>query len=240
MAAEHAQARGHLVALGGHHAALPGGDDLVAEEAEDAHVAEAAGGAAAVQGSVRLGGVFEHEEAMPARDGADGVHIGGVAVEVRRDDAAGLRGDERLDGARVEVHGARLDVGQDGPRAAIPHDVAAGDEGEGGDDHLVAWLHSQGEQRQVQGGGAVAAGYGMFNRAEGGEAVLESPDEFARGREPRLIQAFVNVFLFVPGQHRVRDGYELVPEQGFLSGYTAGAMGFHRTLPRRHGAKSRI
>ena len=59
------------------------------EEAEAAHLAQAAGAAAAVGAAEGLAGVLDDGDAAPGGDGAEGVHVGGHAVEVRDDDARG-------------------------------------------------------------------------------------------------------------------------------------------------------
>ena len=59
---------GQIGVVGEDHAALAGGDDLVAEKAEDARVAEGADDAGRGTRRRGLGGVLDHPEAAPAGD----------------------------------------------------------------------------------------------------------------------------------------------------------------------------
>ena len=81
---------------GGHHAAVAEAAQVLRRvEAEGRGVAQGAGGAALVAGAYGLGRVFEDDQAAVPGQCQDGVHVGGLAVEVDRDDGAGAGGDGR-------------------------------------------------------------------------------------------------------------------------------------------------
>src|SRR5450755_209261 len=66
-------------------------------EAEATHVADAAHTPALVLRAVRLGGILDHDQVVPPRDLHDGVHIGGLAVEVHWNNGFGARRDRALE-----------------------------------------------------------------------------------------------------------------------------------------------
>ena len=99
---------------------------------------------------VRLGAVFDHADLPFSRDAQDRFEIGGLAVEMNRDDGAGSRRDGRFQLRRIERERARVNVHQHRRRAA---QLDGRDRGDGrvrhGDD-LVARPHAAGAQRQVK------------------------------------------------------------------------------------------
>ena len=123
--------------------------------------------------AVRLGGVLDdHDAALPG-DGEDGVHVGRVPVGVHHEDEAGaVRGGE---GDRRSVHQAQLVAVHEDRDAPGGHHGGGGcDVGEAGEDDLVAWLQSGGEEGQVDGDGSVGGGDAAGAVAEGGKFLLES------------------------------------------------------------------
>ena len=116
-----------------------------------------------------LTGVLEDEEPPRARDLQEGIHVRGVAVEVDGKDDLRARGDGRFDRRGMDVQGARVEVGEDGPRS----DRDDGQGGEGGGKRrghdLVARPHPEGLEAELQGLGAV----GHRDRVPGGERLRE-------------------------------------------------------------------
>ena len=80
--------------IGGHQAAVAESAQVLGGvEAERRGLAEPAGATPLIRGPDGLGGVFENEEPVSAGDLVDRVHVGGLAVEVDRDDRPGPRRD---------------------------------------------------------------------------------------------------------------------------------------------------
>ena len=129
---------------GGEHSAAGGGDDLVAVEGKRRQCTERARGPSLVGRPQRFGRVLQHRHLAAAAGVEDRIHVGALAVEVDCDhrarpssapDAIGEGfGEER----RAHHPGRRVAVDEDGRRAEITDRVHAGDEGEIGDEHLVA------------------------------------------------------------------------------------------------------
>jgi hypothetical protein len=94
-------------------------------------------------------------------DRSDRRHVGGLAVEVDRDDRLGARGDRGLDRGRVDVVGVGLDVHEDGLRTGAPDRAAGGEEGVRRGDDLIAGRQVDGHQRQQEGVGAGRAADGV-------------------------------------------------------------------------------
>ncbi len=89
--------------------------------------------------------------------------------------------DGALDGVRVEVVRARVDVGEDRRRAALPDGVGGGDERQRRHDHLVARTDARDVQRELQRGRAVRDGDGLG----GADALRERGLELAHARALR-------------------------------------------------------
>ena len=107
-------------------------------EAERGGLAEPAGPASLVGRTDRLGGILQHEQAVMPRDLVDRVHVGGLTVEMDRDDRTRLRRHGRLDLRRVDIVGVRLDVDEHRPGAGPPDRAGRGEERVRRRDHLVA------------------------------------------------------------------------------------------------------
>jgi hypothetical protein len=142
--ADEAQALGDLDVVGHEDAAFAGVDVLVVIEAEAADIGERAGGLAVIQRTRSLCAVGDELEAVLPGEGAEGVHVGRLTCDVHGEDGARVRGDVRLDGARIEAEGVGLDVGED--RNGVPME----DRGRRGAhrprarDHFVARLNADG------------------------------------------------------------------------------------------------
>src|ERR1700712_4633806 len=124
-------------------------------------------------GADRAGGVLDDRQAVTVGEQGEGVHVGGQADLVHRHDRFGATGDRPLGGGRVEVAGGGIDVGEDRGPAALPDRVGGGDEGERGDDHLVAGADPGDVERELQGGRAVGRRDRLGGAHTGGEGALE-------------------------------------------------------------------
>ena len=177
--AEHAHPLGHLGVVGHHHAGVAVGPEVLGRvEAPARDVGEGADPVPRVLGAVCLRGVLDHLEIVLGADRHDRVHVGGMTVEMNRDDRAGaergrLRDQVRPELLGIEREGARVDVHEDRQRARR-HDRADGghrDVGRG--DHVIAGPHAAGAQGQVQRVGSRPHADGVARAAVGGELALE-------------------------------------------------------------------
>ena len=128
-------------------AVAEGAEVLAREKAGAPHVAEAASralhGLAAVDRTEALGVVLHEVKAVRLRPGHEGVHVGALPEEVHRDDGFGSGRSGALGRGGVEVESAWVDVCENGGGADFSHDFGRGDEGEVGDDDLVAWADAE-------------------------------------------------------------------------------------------------
>ncbi len=123
-----------------------------------------------------LGGVFDDGEIMAAGDGEDGVHVGGLAVQMNGEDGAGARGDGGFQLSGVQVVGAGIDVDVNGRGAGVADGGDGGVESVGDGDDLIAGADARGEQGEVQGAGAGVDADGVGDLAIGGEFFFEGGD----------------------------------------------------------------
>ena len=114
-------------------------------------VPQATGFASMVQRALRLGVVFDDLESVPGRDFHDGIHVGGLAVEMNRHDGFGSRGNRRFNPRRIHVVSGRIDFHGNGSGPRVCDGKPGGDEGVRRDDDLVASADAVGTQDQVQG-----------------------------------------------------------------------------------------
>ena len=122
------------------------------------------------------GGVLDHRQAVGAGDRHQRGEVAGHADLVDGEDRLGPRGDRGRDGGDVDVVAAVLDVDEDRHAAALADGVRRGDEGVADRHHLVARPDADGEEREVQRGGAVRDGAGVGGADVGGELGLEGGD----------------------------------------------------------------
>ena len=154
MQAHHAGALGQLGIARHQHAALAGGHGLVGIEAEHGGVAaHRADQFALERRRQRMGGVFDHAQAMAARDVEDLQHVDRQTGVMDRDDRAGARRDRGLDQFGVDVQRCRVDVDQHHIGAQVADNFGRGGKGMGGGDDLVARADAQRFERQMQAGG---------------------------------------------------------------------------------------
>src|ERR1035438_3992371 len=70
---------------------------LAGIKAEACHIANAAHRMPFVFRSVRLGGIFDYDQPVPPRHFHDGIHVGGLAVEMYGKDCSGTSRNRFLD-----------------------------------------------------------------------------------------------------------------------------------------------
>ncbi len=98
----------------------------------------------------RLGGIFNHHQAVPLRQMHHRIHVGHLPEQVDRDDALRLLGNPRGDLAYIQVVGRRIDVHEDGSGAEAGNRANGCEERIRRGDHFVAradiFDHQTGEQ----------------------------------------------------------------------------------------------
>ena len=134
-------------------------------------------------------------------------------------DRAGARRDRGLDGGRVGIEGARIDVDEDRRAARVVDGTGGGEEGEGRRDHLVARLEIEGAERQQQRVGARGAGDGVGGERQCRDFALEFGD-FGAQDELLPVDHAADA-----GENRVLDGLVLsheVQHRDAHRGYSTG------------------
>jgi len=160
--------------VGGHHPPVAVAPEVLAgEEAESAHQPDGPGHPAADVGAEGLRAVLDDEKPVLPADGADRLHVRGLAEEVDRKDGAGLRRYGRPDLRRIDVEGLRVDVHEDRRRADVADRLRGGDEGERGRDDLVAGPYPRGQEGEVQRVRAGGHGDGVLRAEEFRRLALE-------------------------------------------------------------------
>ena len=97
-----------------HAAVARGGDRVTAREARDGDVGTRAGACAAQVRVEHVAAVFDHEQSVRVGDGTDGVPVGAVPDEVRREDRLRAGPDHGLDLGDVDLQRVGLDVDERG------------------------------------------------------------------------------------------------------------------------------
>ena len=119
------------------------------------------------------GRVFHHGQMMFFSQGQNPPQIAGHPQLVHRQDGPGAMGDGGLEQVRIEVARFQLHVHEDRGGAHVAHGVGRGDEGGADGDDFVAGLQVQGQQGQVQGGGAAGAGHRQRRPHQGGKFLFK-------------------------------------------------------------------
>ncbi len=119
-------------------------------EAEAAAQPERAGPLAVVTCPVGLGGVLDDRNAPATTDLQQRTHVGGLAVEVNRQDRPGSARDLPLHLAQVHRVGDRIDVDEDRPGPDVADGPGRRHEGHRHRDDLIPGPHSGADQSQVQ------------------------------------------------------------------------------------------
>ena len=75
-----------------------------------------------------------------------------------------------------DVVGVGVDVGKDGDEAGVEDGGDAGEEGDGGDDHLGAAVEAEGLEGEFEGAGAAVDADAVASAVGGGEGLFELDD----------------------------------------------------------------
>ena len=169
----------------------PGRDDatlarrdlLVGIEREDRVLALSADRPPLVDGAERLAGIVDQCNLMALADRLQFFQLARIAEDVDADDGSRAWCDRRLDGRRVEVERARVDIGEDRRRAFVDRAVGRRDERVRRRDHLVTGLDAGRDAEQVQAGGAAGDRRCVRRLHRRGKRLLEAVDRRAE-RQP--------------------------------------------------------
>ncbi len=172
--------RRQLLIAGDQHPGVAEGPEVLGGiEAEGPGRPEAADPAPVHHGAMRLGGVLQHQRAMPFRQGSDVADGGRPAIEMHGDHRADRqrRGpQEPLEGGRIHAEAVGLDVDQHRRGAG---QLDGGDRGGGGvrnGGHPVAGPHAQGLEGEDDGVGAAGHADGEAHADELRELLFEGLD----------------------------------------------------------------
>src|SRR5438105_7920911 len=121
------------------HSTFAGGDDLVAEEAENANIADGADRVPLVGCSLGFGGVLQNEETASAADREDRIHVNGMPVEMDHHYSLRPRSHAPRNFLGSDRPGLPVAIRENGSRTAIRDGVRRGDVSERRHDDLVPW-----------------------------------------------------------------------------------------------------
>lgn len=128
-----------FIRAGGKHATFSGCEVFVGEEGEATYITPGTKGFAFQGRAGTMGSVFDDVEVVLFGDIEYGGHVTGVAAIVHDDDGFGAGGDAGCDGGGGDGEVIRAgDVSEDYLRSGVEDGVGSGDEGEGGDNDLIA------------------------------------------------------------------------------------------------------
>ena len=120
-------------------------------EGEGRRMAQRADPSSPVLSAVGLAGILNHPETVPSGDFQNGVHVGGLSVEMHRDDCLGLGVDGPFQPFDVQIKRQGIDVDQNGSGTGIGNGQGSGDKSVCGRDHLIALPDVVSSQGQFQG-----------------------------------------------------------------------------------------
>ena len=154
-------------------------------EAEGRGISERSGAGTLPAGTMRLGGVLDHEQAVAPSEPPDCVHVADLPVQVDGDHGDGAVRDSLAGGSNVNQPGRIVHVAEPRNRAGVEHGEGGRNVGVGRDDDLVALLHSGRDQGERQRGRPGRHADAMAHAAHFGELGLE-PLDLAAQDEPAL------------------------------------------------------
>src|SRR5690606_8284993 len=96
------------------------------------------------------GGILDHRDGVSLPDCNYGREVAGHAELVNAEDRPGARRDCRLDQIGIDVVAIRLDVDEDGNSPTVADRIRGRDEGVTDGDDLVAGLHADSAQGEMQ------------------------------------------------------------------------------------------
>ncbi len=141
-----------LRVVGEGHASLPGDVNTLAGETGEANVSDGAEFSATVGTTERVSGIFDNIDAALSGQIHNGVHIDGVAVIMKYDDRLGLLGENRFDGAQIDVAGRLEHVGVDRSGSHLEGTLGQRHIAVGRHHDVVSWSKPKRKHSEVQRG----------------------------------------------------------------------------------------
>ena len=164
-----------ILAIGDHHTALAGRDDLVELETEAACVPERAKPSTLEGSAGGLAHVLDEGEPMAPGERCNRPHVGGGAAHVHGQDRPGARSQLTLCIARVERQ-RLIDLDEHGQRSRSQDGVRGGVPRVGGDEDLVPGTDPGSDESANERRGARVEAQCMARAHVGGELLLEEFD----------------------------------------------------------------
>src|SRR6266851_2124676 len=143
-------------------------------QAEAGDVPETARALALVDGSMRLGSVFDDAQPMLMREIHDRLHLRRVAVQMDGNDGARALAQSAIQLSPVHCVGIRLDIDKNGRRAHLRYSLDGGNKRMRDRNHLIAGSNMAGTQSQRDGIGSIRKANSIITAAIAGETLLES------------------------------------------------------------------
>ena len=171
-----------LRALRGDRPALDGVIDLRGVEAEHGCQAQPRRGHASPADAEGVRRVVDHLEAVPVRDGLDGVRVAQAAIDVHGQNGAGPLGNQALQQLWVQRVIALTNITEHGRKPLAHEGVRGGGKGEGRGDNLAPQV--QGLQKRLQRQVAVGEQREMPHIQIGFQAALQLKQLFAVVGQP--------------------------------------------------------
>jgi hypothetical protein len=180
--AQDAETLGEIRVAGDHRTGLTEGAEVFAGvKAKAGGMAEGSDALALVFGAMGLTGILDDGELVIPGETQDGIHIGGLAEEVDRDNGFGAGSEGGGEEGGIEIAGRFIDIDEGGGGTGEGDGFGGGHEGGGSGDDLISGSDAEGQEGEPEGIGSIADGDGMGGLAEGGEGFLEAGDERAAG-----------------------------------------------------------
>jgi hypothetical protein len=164
----------HILVVGNHRAAIAKtAEVLLGDEAGADGVAQFADSEAVSASADPLRIVFHDQQIVAVGDLAEGLHVGGLAIEMNRDQGLGAGRDGGFHLRRIEAIGARVGVDKYSGCAGDPDGLGGGEEGVGGGDALIAGANPEGQERKPERVGSVGDADGELHSVIFGQLLLE-------------------------------------------------------------------
>src|SRR5208283_3285401 len=225
-----------------------GAEIFLDDEAGANRVAEFALLEAAAVSVDGLGVIFNDPELVLFGDGADGLHVGAMAVEMHGNDADGARRDGGFDLRGIDIVGDRVGIDEHSFAAGNPDGFGGGEKSVGGGDHFVAGLDTEGEKGEPESVGAGVQADGMLHAKILGQLLFKASESgahnislaFHDGMEGVVDFAFDAVVLTGVA---VKRNFQFCRYCGrrhsiLLAGEKSGSKGSWRSSEARHGGWS--
>ena len=175
-----------LVIVGEDHSSFTRCDEFVGIKTECRYFAPGSKGLALKMLAMGLCTVFDNGNAVLVRNLAHDINVSGKSIDVDHNDGLRPRGDCLSDAVRIEVPGVRQRVDKNWRGSAAKDVTEARDDGETGENDLVAGSNPQCFQGNIDCCGAVRNGNPVIFAHHVSELGLKFPHLWPFGRDPAV------------------------------------------------------